>query len=121
MVVAVAVHAFGDLPEEVQAGVGDAHVPAECYAGAVILLVEQGFEDAAQVAVHRLPQAALRFHVSVEAVDLERWGKMGYLGGLVHSERDGTAELELVVSQVIDEFHVGPPLAHGSAREVIAL
>lgn len=54
MVVAVTVHALGDVAEEVEGGVGDAHVPTKGYARAVFLLVEQGFEDAAQVALDRL-------------------------------------------------------------------
>src|SRR5215204_4230153 len=38
------------------------------------------------------------------------------LGCLVHPERDGAANLEVVISVVLDEFHVRPPLTYRFAR-----
>src|SRR5215203_3309570 len=38
------------------------------------------------------------------------------LGSLVHPERDGAANLEVVISVVLDEFHVRPPLTYRLAR-----
>src|SRR5918994_4971007 len=49
-------------------------------------------------------------------MDAEGWGEAGDLRGLVHPEGDGAAYLEVVILAVIDEFHVGPPLAHGGTR-----
>src|SRR5215208_70603 len=38
------------------------------------------------------------------------------LGGLVHPESDGAADLQVVISVVLDQFHVRPPLTYRLAR-----
>src|SRR5688500_6651266 len=49
-------------------------------------------------------------------MDAEGWSEACDLGGLVHPERDGAAKLDVIISVVLYEFHVRPPLTYRLAR-----
>lgn len=120
---AAPIHSFGDVAEEVEKRIRDAHIPVENYSRPAAVLIEKRFEHAREVARYDLAQPPLRLHVGVYAMYSERRGEAGDLRCLVDFEGDFAPDGQFIfaAASVVHEFHVRPPLPNrlaGSHRSV---